>query len=40
MLEQAQGAILGILANSPLLMKGFDKLGNIDLKKKLKQNPV
>ncbi|MBE3117121.1 MAG: hypothetical protein IMZ50_00005, partial [Candidatus Atribacteria bacterium] len=35
-----QGAIIGGLANVPVLMKVFDKLGKNSLKKTLKQNPV
>ncbi|MCX6037896.1 MAG: alpha-galactosidase [Chloroflexi bacterium] len=35
-----KGAVLGGLANVPLLMKAFDKLGKNSLKKTLKQNPV
>jgi hypothetical protein len=38
--NQVQGAILGLLANSPLLMKGFDNLGKASLKKMVRQNPV
>jgi alpha-galactosidase len=38
--SQIQGAILGKLANSQLLMKGFDKLGKTKLIRMLKQNPV
>ena len=34
-----QGALLGGLANLPLLMKAFDKLGKYSLKRILKQNP-
>jgi hypothetical protein len=40
MAGQILGAVLGELANSPALMKIFDKLGIIKLKKQLKQNPV
>jgi alpha-galactosidase len=40
MAGQILGAVLGELANSPALMKIFDKLVIIKLKKQLKQNPV
>jgi alpha-galactosidase len=39
-LNQLQGAVLGELANLPILMKAFDKLGKIKLENVLKQNPV
>jgi len=35
-----QGAIIGGLANIPVLMKVFDELGKYSLKKMLKHNPV
>jgi alpha-galactosidase len=35
-----QGAVIGGLANIPVLMKVFDKLGKNSLKKMLKHNPV
>ncbi|HEX7540551.1 MAG TPA: glycoside hydrolase family 36 protein [Anaerolineales bacterium] len=35
-----QGAVLGGLANVSVLMKVFDKLGKISMKRMLKQNPV
>ncbi len=38
--SKLQGAVLGELANSPVLLKGFDKLGKLKLEKMLKQNPV
>jgi alpha-galactosidase len=34
------GVIIGRLANEPVLMKAFDKLGKVLLKRMLKQNPV
>ena len=39
-ISQIEGAVLGKLANSQLLMKGFDKLGKTKLVKMLKRNPV
>jgi alpha-galactosidase len=35
-----QGAVLGGLANVPVLMKAFDSVGKYKLKRMLKQNPV
>jgi alpha-galactosidase len=40
MFTNLQGLIIGGLANVPVLMKVFDKLGKNSLKKTLKQNPV
>ena len=40
MFTNLQGAVIGGLANVPVLMKVFDKLGKISMKRRLKQNPV
>ncbi len=39
-IDEIPGSILGELANIPVLMKIFDLLGKMELKAKLKQNPV
>jgi alpha-galactosidase len=38
--SQLEGAVVGGLANLPILMKVFDKLGKSKLEKLLRQNPV